>query len=268
MEIPVRNFKTCTEKRLAHVIARTGILLVRGAVPTSIARYAYAAAANAFASCAHLAHQPFDRLTHTGYTPQSRERTVRGVNVSMRHSFDYRPGVSTIMSRGEYSERYEHDMRRCYQAVSQATLGLLRLFRTVTKEPIDPILTGGRFVLRLAESLNVRPEPKTEVFPPHRDFGLFTVFVGGADPGLQVHLGGEWVDVTPGMGEILIAPGMLFKGYFPSAVVPLHRVTGAVAKRVSLTLFVDPRSGVLLPTGELVEAYYTRMYNAVRQKAA
>lgn len=260
--IPRINLSYCTGLHLINAFTDVGVLLLEGGCDPEKIRGFHHDARVAFTELAHLCSQPYNGVDQVGYTPPGVERTVRSERTMLRHFFDYRAGFATLST---------DDVRET--ALHKFYTGLVANTRSVLRR-LDPIvgcsslIEDGPFVLRIAEALNDRNEPFNELFPPHKDFGLFTVFVGGAYAGLQVKVGGGWIPVAPGPGEYLIAPGTLFAQYYPKAKVPEHRVMGTNARRISFTLFVDPGPDIVLPEKVRVRDYFARMHEQVREKVA
>jgi len=87
----------------------------------------------------------------------------------------------------------------------------------------------------------------------HEDINLLTILPAANEPGLQVQTQeGDWLDVPSDFGNLIINIGDMLQeasaGYFPSTS---HRVvnpsgTDATKSRISLPLFLHPRSEVVL----------------------
>lgn len=117
------------------------------------------------------------------------------------------------------------------------------------------------------------PRPADDIlFPAHRDFSLVTVFVGGAEPGLQINTQGSWQDLENPLGDIaLIAGGMLryWTGgtKHPDRIGGLrHRVVYAADERLSLSFFTEPEPNTILPYSDGITAgeYIDRFVSATR----
>ena len=87
----------------------------------------------------------------------------------------------------------------------------------------------------------------------HEDINLLTILPAANEPGLQVQQqNGQWMDVPADFGNLIINIGDMLQeasgGYFPSTS---HRVInptgkGSTKSRISLPLFLHPRSEVVL----------------------
>ena len=96
----------------------------------------------------------------------------------------------------------------------------------------------------------------------HEDINLLTILPAANEPGLQVQLkSGEWQDVPCQFGNLIINIGDMLQeasaGYFPSTS---HRVinpdgTDASKSRISLPLFLHPRSEVVLSERHTQHSY-------------
>lgn len=96
----------------------------------------------------------------------------------------------------------------------------------------------------------------------HEDINLLTILPAANEPGLQVKgKDGEWMDVPADFGNLIINIGDMLQeasnGYFPSTS---HRVINPTGKgsdksRISLPLFLHPRSEVKLSERHTQESY-------------
>ncbi|WP_281559693.1 2OG-Fe(II) oxygenase family protein [Thalassomonas sp. RHCl1] len=96
----------------------------------------------------------------------------------------------------------------------------------------------------------------------HEDINLLTVLPAANEPGLQVQQqDGNWLDVPSDFGNLIINIGDMLQeasgGYFPSTT---HRVInpsgkGSDKSRISLPLFLHPRSEVVLSDKYTSESY-------------
>lgn len=96
----------------------------------------------------------------------------------------------------------------------------------------------------------------------HEDINLLTILPAANEPGLQVQgIDGKWVDVPSDFGHLIINIGDMLQeasqGYFPSTS---HRVINPIGNnkskpRVSLPLFLHPRSEVILSKKHTQESY-------------
>jgi len=96
-------------------------------------------------------------------------------------------------------------------------------------------------------------EPGAVRAAAHEDINLLTILPAANEPGLQVQdKSGMWIDVPSDFGHLIINIGDMLQeassGYFPSTS---HRVInptgkGSAKSRISLPLFLHPRSEVFL----------------------
>ncbi|WP_068544801.1 2OG-Fe(II) oxygenase family protein [Thalassotalea crassostreae] len=96
----------------------------------------------------------------------------------------------------------------------------------------------------------------------HEDINLLTILPAANEPGLQVqNKDGSWMDVPSDFGNLIINIGDMLQeasgGYFPSTS---HRVinpegTDASKSRISLPLFLHPRSEVVLSERHTQHSY-------------
>jgi len=96
-------------------------------------------------------------------------------------------------------------------------------------------------------------EPGAVRAAAHEDINLITILPAASQPGLQVlKQDGSWMDVPCNFGNLIINIGdMLQKasgGYFPSTSHRVINPEGSIsnASRISLPLFLHPRSEVIL----------------------
>lgn len=96
----------------------------------------------------------------------------------------------------------------------------------------------------------------------HEDINLLTILPAANEPGLQVQAqDGEWLDVPSDFGNLIVNIGDMLQeasqGYFPSTS---HRVINPSGEsssksRISLPLFLHPRSEVVLSEKHTQESY-------------
>jgi isopenicillin N synthase-like dioxygenase len=101
----------------------------------------------------------------------------------------------------------------------------------------------------LASSCDPR---KTHRSGAHVDTNFITILPSGSAPGLEVCVGGSWVEVPWAPGSLVINTGamlhMISGGYFPAVehrvTVPSHAV--GQRQRMAMPLFLHPRGDLLL----------------------
>ena len=96
----------------------------------------------------------------------------------------------------------------------------------------------------------------------HEDINLLTILPAANEPGLQVQgIDNQWVDVPADFGHLIINIGDMLQeasqGYFPSTSHRVINPTGSdkTKPRVSLPLFLHPRSEVILSEKHTQESY-------------
>jgi len=96
----------------------------------------------------------------------------------------------------------------------------------------------------------------------HEDINLLTILPAANEPGLQVQeQDGNWLDVPADFGNLIINIGDMLQeasgGYFPSTSHRVVNPTGdnATKSRISLPLFLHPRSDVSLSERHTQESY-------------
>ncbi|WP_077340972.1 2OG-Fe(II) oxygenase family protein [Pseudocolwellia agarivorans] len=96
----------------------------------------------------------------------------------------------------------------------------------------------------------------------HEDINLLTILPAANEPGLQVQgTDDQWVDVPSDFGHLIINIGDMLQeasgGYFPSTSHRVINPTGSSKSksRVSLPLFLHPRSEVVLSDKHTQESY-------------
>ncbi|MBI4433421.1 isopenicillin N synthase family oxygenase [Candidatus Uhrbacteria bacterium] len=104
-----------------------------------------------------------------------------------------------------------------------------------------------------------------ERFPTHRDFGLLTIFIGGAEPGLEFSRDGQWIPLTLSPGTVAVGAGLILRMESGKRVCAYrHRVAPIPHERTSLTFFLEPDPRVLLPNGEYAGEYLARLVQKIR----
>jgi isopenicillin N synthase-like dioxygenase len=139
--------------------------------------------------------------------------------------------------------------RGLYTAMLNGSHGLRATHYPVTLEPADGVL-----------------------FPTHRDFSLVTVFVGGAEPGLQIDQAGTWIDLVNPAGDIVLIAGGMMR-YWTGGPKDPHRISGlrhrvmyGKGERLSLSFFTEPEPSTVLPfsDGNTAGEYISRFVSATR----
>ncbi len=102
----------------------------------------------------------------------------------------------------------------------------------------------------------------------HGDINLITALPRATAPGLQVQVGGTWVDAVAPAGHVIINSGLMLErlsnGRIPSG---WHRVVAAAepsAERLSVVQFCHPNpTTVLSPLSSCNDAAHTKLYAAI-----
>ena len=149
-------------------------------------------------------------------------------------------------------------------AVGQCALGIIGNRLHKPDDYFARLTNGGGHGLRLLGYPRVAGTEGDIRFPPHRDFGLLTMFVGGADPGLELKLGDRWVAVENPPGSVIIAAGTVLK-YETKGVIQqlVHQVRSVCSNRTSIVFFIEPHPDAILPTGERAADFYRRIVSKI-----
>ncbi|MDB5244457.1 MAG: hypothetical protein JWN18_327 [Parcubacteria group bacterium] len=243
---------------------RYGAIILREMVPKEVAQQAYLQARIAFADPgAYIARPEAHPQARSGYTPPNVEGKMGQGPNPHRHFFDYRPGRRSLAPGKDV-------LVPLHRALCRVAKIALREIDHVARRRFSSMMDYPRATLRAAECLNDFVDPGFELFPSHRDFSFLTLFVGGAQSGLQVEqvVRGEkkWIDVTLPFGDVLIGIGTIYHQYFPQAVPLQHRIVASSPYRLSFFSVIDPRKHVLLPNGELASQFFARVMAQVRYK--
>ncbi|BDY06965.1 oxidoreductase [Ferrimonas sp. YFM] len=133
------------------------------------------------------------------------------------------------------------------------------------REPLPNMIKGSeQSLLRVLHypPMTGEEEPGAIRAAAHEDINLITILPAANEPGLQVQgKDGQWLDVPCDFGNLIINIGDMLqeasKGYFPSTT---HRVINPEGmdfnrSRVSLPLFIHPRSEVVLSERHTAHSY-------------
>lgn len=264
---PIPTFTTgeLSPSRVGAALREVGMFRLAGALHPLIAAQTYSFARDLFA-----VPDPEKRLAlrddenESGYTPRGVEGVVGYPPDMNRHFWDYK--------------RHANRLPRCYDGLSIFFSMLFRDLETTAIIILDQIAeslgepiarfsypaTGGNHLLRMSHYFAREPVPVIR-FPGHRDFGLVTLYLGGAEPGLEIEVNGTWYPAQAPLGSLLVACGNILKmetgGVMPSV---RHRVVGAPDDRYSIVFFTEPRSEVVLSNGETGATYLARVSKKVR----
>jgi isopenicillin N synthase-like dioxygenase len=130
-------------------------------------------------------------------------------------------------------------------------------------------------VLRIQRYL---PSPEASPGAPrglaHTDINMLTLLSAPSGPGLQVSLGGRWVDVLAGPESLIVQAGEMLQAV-SSDVYPavLHRVAGsartagtAAAPRMSMPLFVHAADDAVVTAGCTAAEFRERRLAELRDR--
>lgn len=134
------------------------------------------------------------------------------------------------------------------------------------------VMVKGNHGLRALHYPIVTEPRENLLFQPHRDFSLATVFVGGAETGLQVERSQAWHTLENPLGDIVIIAGRMLRYWTGGIKNPKrisgtrHRVLHMPVERMSLSLFTEPESTSVLPNSDGITAgeYIRRFVAATR----
>jgi len=173
-----------------------------------------------------------------------------GQEVPEDHPFatEYPPNVRTLETP-EFTELG----RKLYQAFEKAGGQLLRaiaIHLDLQEDYFDHKIQEGNSILRAIHYPPITEEPKSAIrAEQHEDINLITLLVGASAGGLQVfNMEGQWLDVLPEEGEIVINVGDMLQrmtnNYLKSTT---HRVVNPPREewdtpRLSIPFFLHPKS--------------------------
>ncbi|GEM_PF-4739682 len=105
-------------------------------------------------------------------------------------------------------------------------------------------------------------------FPAHRDFGLLTIYLGGAASGLEIYHKDRWhtIGYIP-HGDVVVAAGNILAMESAGRISAVrHRVFMGGKERFSIVFFGEPLPNVVLPTGEYASNYLARLSARIRRE--
>lgn len=195
----------------------------------------------------------------TGYTPPGVERLTRRPANDLRHFWDIRTPDRSENERCPASDRFIEAIERLGEDVSRTAIRLCA--QMVASLPgIDPSLA--RYVVHDRHSFRathypMRPRPEDGLrFPKHRDRGLLTIMIGGAEAGLQVERGGAWYDLVNPPGDLVVMSAAMLRYWSGGPTHPdrlpavAHRVVHTDEERLALSFFVEPAPDVVMPNAD------------------
>ena len=208
-------------------------------------------------------------LHGSGYTPPFVERVADGAPDGEREFFD-------LLAPELWPTRLPHDL---HPEFSRLGLGIRSALETIAMRCFQCLDTAagttlaanahnGAHMLRFSRYF-AKQDPSRVIFSAHHDFGLLTLFGGGAARGLECEFAGTWHPIcaldTP--GSIVVGVGSTLKLYLPHLQGLRHRVTAAntsALERFSYSFFTEPRGDVLLPNGECASDRLERLVRRIR----
>ncbi len=223
-----------------------------------------------------LAKAPYFRSeTSAGYTPPGIEG-VKGKGPDFhRHFWDVLSPDRALNRMPPQCVAFQTAAYTVYRAAENAAYQVFALMDQVlgplatTKRRLLPAAAGGQHMLRISEYLMGEQETRGDIlFPAHKDFGLLTAYIGGAEPGLQMEIDGDWLDVYNEAGSMILACGTTLNKIIGSPLYrPVtHRVVAKSKQRLSAVLFTEPRPEIPLADGETSGAYLLRKAKEVRHE--
>jgi len=222
----------------------------------------------------------FDENKFDGFFPTRLAETAKGHSTrDLKEYFHYYPWGRCPESLQSANQAYYS------QAVSFASelLGWVEQHTpaevaTGYKEPLSAMIQGSeQSLLRILHypPLPANREPDAIRASAHEDINLLTVLPAANEPGLQVLAkNGEWLDVPCDFGNLIINIGDMLQeasgGYFPSTTHRVVNPSGADAtrSRISLPLFLHPRTDVVLSERYTAGEYLTERLNELRKNDA
>lgn len=200
----------------------------------------------------------------SGYTPPSIEGVIGHGPDPLRHFWDITRDAPRIR---EVAPEFYGAAARLFTRLTALAARTLEAFDAAHGSDVLPDARGGSHSLRTSQYLNTAIGRDDVLFPAHVDFSLLTLYVGGAEGGLQVKHDGAWYDLWNPPGSVVIGVGTTLRLYAPEKAKPLrHQVMGASLGRISAVLFIEPRFDVTLPSGETWQVHLDRLMNKVRSE--
>ena len=184
--------------------------------------------------------------------------SVGGPNPSCPHSTVFVSSLETLAAR--LAEKIPYLFSTLEAGLGELATGLAQ------------VTAGGPHSLRVTHYPPSSCPPDGLLFPCHRDFSVVSLFLGGAEPGLQVKIEGVWQDLENPPGQLTIVAGTMLRFWtggpdHPDRVTGLlHRVRHTGTERLSLSFFSEPHPDTPLPglPGQTSGSYITERISAIR----
>ena len=149
--------------------------------------------------------------------------------------------------------------------------------KAIYSEPLPQMLKGSeQSLLRVLHypPLNGSETPDAIRASAHEDINLITLLPAANEPGLQVQArDGSWLEVPCDFGNLVVNVGDMLQeasgGYFPSTTHRVVNPDGAShnRSRISIPLFLHPRSEVVLSQRHTAGSYLSERLEELRQVA-
>lgn len=206
-------------------------------------------------------------MNGSGYLPPGSEGVATYAPTFTRHAWDFR------------GPHWRHRFPREVPALAPAAGALARVCARIgtriatrigTTLPTEPhilrdgVARGRHFlrVLHYPAQQDAAPELR---FPAHRDFGLLTMLVGGAETGFELETPCGWIGIHMAPTDVLVLGGTMLQlvsgGHITAA---RHRIAAIAHERIAMICFIEPRPDALLPNGETATAYLNRLVRRIR----
>lgn len=231
-----------------------------------------------FRDTGSIAKHAYRNNGRSGFTPPGIEGVTGNKADYSRQFWDSHLDQISEGKFCDHSRRLVDQMRNLAVEMSVIMSGVFYYM----EQGLGPLSSGlhkamleGDHGLRATHYPPIPAPPDGILFPSHRDFSLGTIFIGGAEPGLQIDKNGTWHDVENPLGDLTLVAGGMLRYWtggpkHPDRIGGLrHRVIHAADERLSLSHFLEPAADTDLPYSEGLTAgkYIDLFVAATRTKA-
>lgn len=187
----------------------------------------------------------------TGYTPPGIEN-VRNMPADwQRHFWDIGLPDRVHNPQCHHAAAFVASATTLAMQIEALANNLLRNLEAYIGSPANGLWRGmqdGQHHVRVSHYPPSNLSPESIIFPAHKDFSLVTVYIGGAEDGLEVWQDGEWMSLPNPLGDVVVATGTLLARYSDHRFLALpHRVRRGGGERLSVVMFTEPHHNTVLP---------------------
>jgi isopenicillin N synthase-like dioxygenase len=143
---------------------------------------------------------------------------------------------------------------KAYDLFAKQLMQAIAIYLDLNQFYFDSAIDNGNSILRVIHYPPIESEDPGERSGAHKDINLFTLLIGGSEPGLEILLNGQWIPVHIERDVLLCNVEEMLERFTNNRIPALiHRVTKGPTKitdsaRFAIPFFVHPNPDWLIET--------------------